>query len=80
MKERPVDGDGTIPAHHQAPVVAKPRERALDNPTSLVAPQRPTILCPGLAAIAAVRQRFDRWGAIKVMPRRRSRWRSASLS
>jgi hypothetical protein len=60
MKEATVDCQRAIVAHRQSPVVAQPSDRALDNPSPLVAPQGATILCGWLAAALPVRDdRFN---------------------
>jgi hypothetical protein len=60
MKEATVDCQRAIVAHRQSPVVAQPSDRALDNPSPLVAPQGATILCGWLATALPVRDdRFN---------------------
>src|SRR6516162_2656073 len=55
MKERPVDLERAIVAHHQAPEIAQPRVGALDNATTLIAPQRSPVLRGRTNAILLVR-------------------------
>src|SRR5690348_18207512 len=60
MKHSMVDCQLAIVAHCQSPVVAQPSDRALDNPSPLVAPQGATILCGWLATALPVRDdRFN---------------------
>jgi hypothetical protein len=44
MKERSVDLERTIVAHHQSPKIAQPCVGALDDPTTLITPQRSPVL------------------------------------
>jgi hypothetical protein len=60
MKEPTINCQRTIVAYGQSPVVAQPSERALDDPSTLVAPQGATILRRCLASARSVRDdRFD---------------------
>src|SRR3989475_6539810 len=60
MKERPVDRERAVIAHHQAAKVSEPGVGAFDDPTALVPPQRSTILCRGFLAVRAMRRdQFD---------------------
>src|SRR3989442_1474985 len=60
MKERPVDRERAVIAHHQAAKVAEPGVGAFDDPTALVPPQRSAILCRGFLAVRAMRRdQFD---------------------
>src|SRR3970040_1524270 len=60
MKERLVNGYGTIPAHNQAAEVAEPSDRALDDPTATVAAQGTSVLRGRPDAPASVRSnQFD---------------------
>jgi len=56
MEKGIVDGEGTIPAHHQSAIVADPGEGALYNPATPVAAQRTTILRRWFAAVPTVRR------------------------
>ena len=44
MKERPVDSERTVVAHHQASVISEPADGAFDDPAPPIAPQGATIL------------------------------------
>jgi hypothetical protein len=55
MKERPVDGEGTVVTDNQATEVPEPGVGPLHNPSSFVPPQGPAILRRGPNAIPLVR-------------------------
>ena len=55
MKERLVNGQRAIVAHHQSTEVTEPGEGAFHGPSSSVTPQRPAVLRGGLATILAMR-------------------------
>ena len=59
MKERLVNGYGTIPAHNQAAEVAEPSDRALDDPTATVAAQGTSVLRGRPDAPASVRSKIN---------------------
>src|SRR3712207_4486233 len=44
MKEASIGGDQPLIAHHEAPKMAQPRERALDDPPAAIPPQFPAVL------------------------------------
>jgi hypothetical protein len=44
MKERPIDRERAIVAHHQTAEISQPREGALDRPAPFVSPQDSAIL------------------------------------
>ena len=55
MKEASIGGDQSLIAHHQTAEMAKPRERALDNPPPAIPPQLPAVLMGRPPMIAAGR-------------------------
>jgi len=55
MKERPVDLERAVITHHQAPEIAQPGVGALDDPTTLIPPQRSPVLCGCTNSILLVR-------------------------
>ncbi len=55
MKERPINGQRAVVAHHQSAEVAEPSESPFYGPSPFVAPQRPAVLRGGLATILAMR-------------------------
>ena len=60
MKERFINRDRAVIAHHQSAVVAEPGEGAFDLPTATVTAQGTTVLRTRLAAIPAMRRdQFD---------------------
>src|SRR5713226_9519952 len=60
MKERPVDLERAVIAHHQTPEVSQPTDGAFHDPTPPVSPQRATILRRRTNAILLVRaDQFD---------------------
>jgi len=63
MKERFISRDRAVIANDQSPIVAKPREGALDFPTTTVATQGTTVLRPRFAAIPAMRR--DQFNALR---------------
>ena len=73
MKEACIGGDQTFIADDQAAEVAQPREDALDDPPSPVAPQLTAVLVRGPLMVGA-------GGMIGSMPRRASRARTGWLS
>ena len=55
MKESLVNGKRAVVAHHQSAEVAEPREGTFHDPSSLVAPQRPTVLRRRFASVLPMR-------------------------
>jgi hypothetical protein len=56
MKERPVDLERTVIAHHQSPEVSQPSECALDRPAPSVAPEDAPVLRRRAMAVRAMRR------------------------
>jgi len=54
MNEGPVDGEGTVIAHHESAEVAEPSEGALHPPASLIASQDASILGRCMTAVRAM--------------------------
>ena len=60
MKERAIDRERAVVAHHQAAEVSEPGIGAFDDPATSVPPQRSTILCRRFLAAGAMRRdQFD---------------------
>jgi len=55
MKERAINRQRAVVAHHQSAEVAEPGDGAFHRPPPLIAPQRPAVLRRGLATIPAMR-------------------------
>src|SRR2546427_7276800 len=55
MKERSINGQRAVVAHHQSAEVAEPGESPFYGPSPFVAPQRPAVLRRRLATILAMR-------------------------
>lgn len=55
MKERAIDRERAVLAHHQAPEVSEPGVGAFDDPSPAVAPQRSAVLGGRAHAILLVR-------------------------
>src|SRR6202521_5743185 len=54
MKERPINSERAVMAHHQTTVIAQPADGAFDDPAASIAPQRAAILCRQTNAILLV--------------------------
>src|ERR1700730_16161698 len=60
MKERPINSERAVMAHHQTTVIAQPANGAFDDPAASIASQRAAILCRQTNAILLVRaDQFD---------------------
>src|SRR3989442_14368003 len=55
MKERAINRQRAVVAHHQSAEVAEPGDGAFHRPPPLIAPQRPAVLSRGLSTIPAIR-------------------------
>ncbi len=56
MKEAPVDGEGAVVTHDQAPVVPQPADGALDDPAPSVSPESSSVLSRWPSPIPAMRR------------------------
>jgi hypothetical protein len=70
MKERPVDRERAVVAHHQATEVPQPSERPLDRPAPFVASKNATILRRRPAAVRAVRRDQQDTAPAQPLPQR----------
>src|SRR5208282_6752070 len=70
MKERPVDFERAVIAHHETAEISQPSEGALYRPASFVAPQDPPILRRRTAAVRAVRRDQQDAASAQPLPQR----------
>lgn len=70
MKERTIDLERTVVAHHQVPEVPQPCFGALNDPATLIASQGSSVLCGRSNTILLVRadqldpEKFDQFSAL----------------